>query len=132
MDQEFHSIKRLPPYVFAEVNALKAEARGAGEDIVDFGIGNPDQPPPRVIAKLTEVAQDPRVHRYSASRGIPGLRKANAAYDTRRFGEYGDDHVPFARVEKEHRTRQAVRNIKDFFKSSEKILEEFEGRKLAS
>ena len=87
MDQEFHSIKRLPPYVFAEVNALKAQARGAGEDIVDFGMGNPDQPPPpHVIEKLIEVAQDPRVHRYSASRGIPGLRKANAAYYARRFG----------------------------------------------
>ena len=133
MDQEFHSFKRLPPYVFAEVNALKAEARGAGEDIVDFGMGNPDQPPPpHVIEKLTEVAQDPRVHRYSASRGIPGLRKANAAYYARRFGEFGDDHVRFALVENEHRTRQAVRNIKSFFRSSEKILEEFEGRKLAS
>ncbi len=132
MDQEFHSIKRLPPYVFAEVNALKIEARGAGEDIVDFGMGNPDQPPPHVIAELTEVAQEPRVHRYSASRGIPGLRKANAAYYARRVGEYGDDPVPFARVEKEHRTRQDVRNIKGFFRSSEKILKEFEGRKLAS
>jgi alanine-synthesizing transaminase len=87
MEQEFHSIKRLPPYVFAEVNALKTTARAAGEDIIDFGMGNPDQPPPdHVIDKLAEVARDPRVHRYSASRGIPGLRKANAAYYARRFG----------------------------------------------
>ena len=87
MEQEFHRIKRLPPYVFAEVNALKSKARAAGADIVDFGMGNPDQPPPpHVIRKLTEVAQDPRVHRYSASRGIPGLRRANAAYYARRFG----------------------------------------------
>ncbi len=87
MEQEFHRIKRLPPYVFSEVNALKAEARAQGADIVDFGMGNPDQPPPRhVIDKLVEVAQDPRAHRYSASRGIAGLRRANAAYYARRFG----------------------------------------------
>jgi alanine-synthesizing transaminase len=87
MEQEFHRIKRLPPYVFAEVNALKAKARAAGDDIIDFGMGNPDQPPPpHVIEKLASVARDPRVHRYSASRGIPGLRKANAAYYARRFG----------------------------------------------
>ncbi len=87
MEQEFHRIKRLPPYVFAEVNALKAQARAAGEDIIDFGMGNPDQPPPpHVIAKLVEAAQDPRTHRYSTSRGIPGLRKALAAYYDRRFG----------------------------------------------
>ena len=87
MEQEFHRIKRLPPYVFAEVNALKAKARAAGEDIIDFGMGNPDQPPPpHVIAKLVEAAQDPRTHRYSTSRGIPGLRKALAAYYDRRFG----------------------------------------------
>ncbi|WP_026261593.1 LL-diaminopimelate aminotransferase [Kiloniella laminariae] len=87
MVQEFHRIKRLPPYVFAEVNALKAAARAAKRDIIDFGMGNPDQPPPRhVIDKLTEVAQNPRVHGYSTSRGIPGLRKAVAAYYQRRFG----------------------------------------------
>lgn len=87
MEQEFHKIKRLPPYVFAEVNQLKAEARAAGRDIIDFGMGNPDAPPPQhVIDKLTEAAQNPRAHRYSASRGIPGLRKAIAAYYQRRFG----------------------------------------------
>lgn len=87
METEFHRIKRLPPYVFAEVNALKAAARAAGEDIIDLGMGNPDQPPPpHVVAKLTETLADPRVHRYSNSRGIPGLRRALAAYYARRFG----------------------------------------------
>ena len=86
MDQEFHRIKRLPPYVFAEVNSMKAKARAAGEDIIDLGMGNPDQPtPPHIVAKLIEVVADPRTHRYSSSRGIPGLRKANAAYYKRRF-----------------------------------------------
>ena len=87
MIQEFHSMRRLPPYVFAEVNSLMARARAAGEDIIDFGMGNPDQPPPRhVIDKLTETLANPRVHRYSTSRGIPGLRRAVAAYYGRRFG----------------------------------------------
>ena len=87
MSDEFYRIRRLPPYVFAEVNALKAAARGRGDDIVDLGMGNPDQPPPaHVIAKLAEVAAKPDAHGYSASRGIPGLRKAQAAYYARRFG----------------------------------------------
>ncbi len=87
MAQEFHRIKRLPPYVFAEVNALKAAARASAEDIIDFGMGNPDQPPPaHIVEKLVEVVQSPRVHRYSNSRGIPGLRKALAGYYDRRFG----------------------------------------------
>ena len=87
MEQEFHRIKRLPPYVFAEVNELKARARAAGEDIIDFGMGNPDQPPPHhVVEKMAEALMDPRIHRYSTSRGIPGLRRANAAYYGRRFG----------------------------------------------
>jgi len=87
MDSEFHRIRRLPPYVFTEVNKLKATARAAGRDIIDFGMGNPDQPPPRhVTEKLAETLQDPRVHRYSNSRGIPGLRRALAAYYARRFG----------------------------------------------
>jgi alanine-synthesizing transaminase len=87
MDSEFHRIRRLPPYVFAEVNKLKATARAAGRDIIDFGMGNPDQPPPRhVTEKLAETLQDPRVHRYSNSRGIPGLRRALSAYYARRFG----------------------------------------------
>ena len=84
---EFHRIKRLPPYVFAEVNAMKAEARAAGEDIIDFGMGNPDLPTPKhIVDKLKEAVDDPRTHRYSASKGIPGLRKAQAAYYERRFG----------------------------------------------
>ena len=87
MTQDFHRIKRLPPYVFAEVNALKSKARAAGEDIIDFGMGNPDQPPPQhVIDKLAETLADPRAHRYSTSRGIPGLRRALCAYYQRRFG----------------------------------------------
>ena len=86
MDQKFHKIRRLPPYVFAEVNAMKAEARAAGEDIIDFGMGNPDQPPaPHITEKLKETVEDPKVHRYSNSRGISGLRKAISAYYGRRF-----------------------------------------------
>ena len=87
MDQIFHRIKRLPPYVFAEVNAMKASDRAAGEDVIDFGMGNPDSATPQhVVDKLVEAVSDPRTHRYSTSRGIPGLRRANAAYYDRRFG----------------------------------------------
>ena len=87
MTDDFYRIRRLPPYVFAEVNAMKAAARARGEDIVDLGMGNPDGAPPRhVIDKLAEVAAKPTAHRYSASKGIPGLRKAQAAYYQRRFG----------------------------------------------
>lgn len=86
-DSEFHRLKRLPPYVFAEVNAMKARARGAGQDVIDLGMGNPDLPTaPHIVAKLAEAAANPRAHGYSASRGIPGLRKAQAAYYSRRFG----------------------------------------------
>ncbi|MGK7863569.1 LL-diaminopimelate aminotransferase [Falsiroseomonas sp. E2-1-a4] len=86
MTEEFHRIRRLPPYVFAEVNSAKAKARAAAEDIVDLGMGNPDCPtPPHIVAKLVEAVADPRTHRYSASRGIPGLRKALAGYYDRRF-----------------------------------------------
>ena len=86
MSQEFHRIRRLPPYVFAEVNGAKAKARAAGEDIIDLGMGNPDQPtPPHIVAKMIEAVQDPRSHRYSVSKGIPGLRRALAAYYARRF-----------------------------------------------
>ena len=85
--EDFYRIRRLPPYVFAEVNAMKAEARARGVDIVDLGMGNPDgAPPAHVIEKLCEVARNPRAHRYSASKGIPGLRRAQAAYYARRFG----------------------------------------------
>ena len=86
MTEDFYRIKRLPPYVFAEVNALKAKGRAAGEDIIDVGMGNPDGPPPaHVIDKLCEVARKPDAHGYSASKGIKGLRKAQAAYYARRF-----------------------------------------------
>jgi alanine-synthesizing transaminase len=85
-ESEFHRIRRLPPYVFAEVNRLKAAARAAGRDVIDFGMGNPDMAtPPHVVAKLCETVQDPRTHRYSNSKGIPGLRKAIAGYYQRRF-----------------------------------------------
>ena len=84
---EFHRIKRLPPYVFEEVNRLKAGARARGSDIIDLGMGNPDLPTPRHIEeKLIETIGKPRTNRYSASRGIPGQRRAQAAYYGRRFG----------------------------------------------
>jgi alanine-synthesizing transaminase len=87
MEKEFHKIRRLPPYVFAEVNALKARARADGADVIDFGMGNPDQPtPPHIVEKLVEAVQDSKTHRYSQSRGIPGLRKAISGYYARRFG----------------------------------------------
>ena len=76
---EFRRINGLPPYVFAQINGLKAEARAAGHDVVDFGFGNPDLPSPDVaVEKLAEAAHNPRNHRYSASRGIPNLRLAMA------------------------------------------------------
>ncbi|MDQ2634688.1 MAG: LL-diaminopimelate aminotransferase [Pseudomonadota bacterium] len=85
--EEFHKVRRLPPYVFEQVNRLKASARSAGADIIDLGMGNPDLPTPRAIVdKLVEVVRDPRTHRYSSSRGIPGLRRAQAGYYARRFG----------------------------------------------
>ncbi|MBA4772559.1 MAG: LL-diaminopimelate aminotransferase [Sphingomonas sp.] len=87
MSDEFYRMKRLPPYVIAEVNAMRAAARAGGEDIIDLGMGNPDlPPPPHVIEKLCEVAAKPDAHGYSASRGIPGLRRAQANYYGRRFG----------------------------------------------
>jgi alanine-synthesizing transaminase len=86
MDETFYRIKRLPPYVFTEVNDMKARARNQGRDIIDFGMGNPDSPtPPHIVEKLVESARNPRAHRYSNSRGIPGLRKALVAYYQRRF-----------------------------------------------
>lgn len=87
MSEEFYRIKRLPPYVFAEVNRLKARYRAEGMDIIDFGMGNPDMDTPRhIVDKLVETVQKPRTHRYSASKGIPGLRRAQAGYYARRFG----------------------------------------------
>ena len=84
---EFHRIKRLPPYVFESVNRVKAAARNKGVDIIDLGMGNPDLPtPPHIVEKLKETVGKSRTDRYSASRGIPGLRKAQAGYYGRRFG----------------------------------------------
>ena len=85
--EEFHKVRRLPPYVFEQVNRLKASARAKGADIIDLGMGNPDLPTPKAIVdKLVDVVRDPRTHRYSSSRGIPGLRRAQANYYARRFG----------------------------------------------
>jgi alanine-synthesizing transaminase len=87
MSADFHRIKRLPPYVFEQVNRIKAAARNNGADIIDLGMGNPDLPAPKhVIEKLVETAGKPRTDRYSASKGIPGLRRAQAHYYERRFG----------------------------------------------
>ncbi|WP_432201160.1 LL-diaminopimelate aminotransferase [Erythrobacter sp. W53] len=87
MPETFYRMKRLPPYVIAEVNAMRHAARRDGRDIIDLGMGNPDQPPPQhVIDKLCEVAAKPTAHGYSQSKGIPGLRRAQASYYANRFG----------------------------------------------
>ncbi len=84
---EFYRVRRLPPYVFEQVNRLKASARASGADIIDLGMGNPDLPtPPHIVEKLAETARREDTHGYSASRGINGLRRAQAAYYARRFG----------------------------------------------
>jgi alanine-synthesizing transaminase len=84
---DFHRVKRLPPYVFEQVNRIKAVARAGGADIIDLGMGNPDLPAPaHVVQKLCETAGKPRTDRYSASKGIAGLRRAQAGYYGRRFG----------------------------------------------
>ncbi len=84
--RSFYRIGRLPPYVFAEVNSIKAEARAAGKDIIDFGMGNPDAPTPEhIVEKLREAALNPATHGYGVSQGIKGLRKAVADYYERRF-----------------------------------------------
>ena len=84
--EEFHRISRLPPYVFNIVNELKAKARAEGEDIIDFGMGNPDQPtPPHIVQKMIEVASRDDTHRYSVSKGIPRLRKAICSWYKNRF-----------------------------------------------
>ncbi|MCA6326583.1 aminotransferase class I/II-fold pyridoxal phosphate-dependent enzyme, partial [Phenylobacterium sp.] len=86
MTPEFHRIRRLPPYVFEEVNRIKARLRGEGVDIIDFGMGNPDMPTPKhIVDKMIETARDPKAGRYSASKGIIGLRRAMAGYYERRF-----------------------------------------------
>jgi len=87
MNTEFHRIRRLPPYVFEEVNRLKAKLRAEGVDIIDFGMGNPDMPTPKhIVDKLIETVRKPKTHGYSSSKGIPGLRRAMAGYYDRRFG----------------------------------------------
>jgi len=84
---DFHKIRRLPPYVFEQVNVTKAGLRAQGSDVIDLGMGNPDLPtPPHIVEKLRETALNPDVHGYSSSRGIPGLRRALAGYYDRRFG----------------------------------------------
>jgi alanine-synthesizing transaminase len=85
--EEFYRVRRLPPYVFEVVNRAKAVARNGGADIIDLGMGNPDLPAPaHVVEKLKETLGKPRTDRYSSSKGIPGLRRAQAAYYARRFG----------------------------------------------
>lgn len=87
MERDFYKIRRMPPYVFSEVNDMKARARAEGADIIDFGMGNPDLPTPaHIVEKLKETVDNPKTHRYSNSRGIPGLRKAISGYYGRRFG----------------------------------------------
>src|SRR4026207_1870987 len=84
---EFSRIKRLPPYVFAIVNDLKSKARARGEDVIDLGMGNPDQETPKhIVDKLVEAARNPRHHRYSASKGITRLRKAVTTWYRTRYG----------------------------------------------
>lgn len=84
---QFHKIRRLPPYVFEQTNRNKAALRASGADIIDFGMGNPDLPTPdHIVEKLIETARKPKTNRYSASKGIPGLRRAHARYYERRFG----------------------------------------------
>ena len=86
MNTDFHKIRRLPPYVFEQVNRTKAALRADGADIIDLGMGNPDLPTPKhIVDKLCETARRPDVNGYSASRGIPGLRRALTDYYKRRF-----------------------------------------------
>src|SRR6187200_2463276 len=86
LSDNFYRLKRLPPYVFAQVQSLKLEARHRGEDIIDFGMGNPDQPtPPHIVNKLIEAVQRPDTHRYSMSKGIPRLRRAMASWYHRNY-----------------------------------------------
>jgi alanine-synthesizing transaminase len=80
-------MEKLPPYLFAQINQQKLEARRAGKDIIDFGMGNPDQPtPPHIVERLCEIVHDPKAHGYSASKGIPHLRRAITRWYMERFG----------------------------------------------
>lgn len=100
MDLEFPRMKRLPPYVFSTVDAMKMEARRAGEDIIDLGMGNPDHgTPPHIVDKITEAIQNPRNHRYSVSRGIYKLRLAIVDWYRRRYGvEFDPDSEAIATI----------------------------------
>jgi alanine-synthesizing transaminase len=85
--RDFYRIRRLPPYVFEEVNKVKARLRAEGVDVIDFGMGNPDMPTaPHIVDKLVETVKKPKTHGYSASKGVQGLRKAMAGYYERRYG----------------------------------------------
>ncbi|MGA9658516.1 MAG: aminotransferase class I/II-fold pyridoxal phosphate-dependent enzyme, partial [Asticcacaulis sp.] len=84
--RDFYRIRRLPPYVFEEVNKVKAKLRAAGTDIIDFGMGNPDMATaPHIVEKLVETVRKTKTHGYSVSKGIHGLRKAMAGYYDRRY-----------------------------------------------
>ncbi len=100
LDLEFARMKRLPPYVFSTVDAMKMEARRAGEDIIDLGMGNPDHgAPPHIVDKITEAIQNPRNHRYSVSRGIYKLRLAIVDWYRRRYGvEFDPDSEAIATI----------------------------------
>jgi len=125
MEQEFHRIKRLPPYVFAEVNALKARARAAAAGW--------QVPAPQATMFVWAPLPEPFAHLGSLAFSKLLLTEAKVAVSPGMgFGEYGDGHVRFALVENEHRIRQAIRNIKAFLKSADKALEKIEERKLAS
>ena len=125
MEQEFHRIKRLPPYVLAEVNALKAKARAAAADW--------QVPAPQATMFVWGPLPEPFAHLGSLAFSKLLLTEAKVAVSPGvGFGEYGDGHVRFALVENEHRIRQSVRDIKSFFKFSDKTLEGTERRKLAS
>ena len=125
MEQEFHRIKRLPPYVLAEVNALKAKARAAAAGW--------QVPAPQATMFVWAPLPEPFAHLGSLAFSKLLLTEAKVAVSPGvGFGEYGDGHVRFALVENEHRIRQVIRNIKAFLKSSDKALEKIEERKLAS
>ena len=125
MEQEFHRIKRLPPYVLAEVNALKAKARAAAAGW--------QVPAPQATMFVWAPLPEPFAHLGSLAFSKLLLTEAKVAVSPGvGFGEYGDGHVRFALVENEHRIRQAIRNIKAFSKSADKALEKIEERKLAS
>src|SRR5260370_29825878 len=86
-NQEFYRIQKLPPYVFAVINEMRAKARAAGMDVVDLGMGNPDGETPKIVVdKLVEAARNPKNHRYSMSRGIPHLREEIVKHYKRKYG----------------------------------------------